>query len=546
MKKLVQLFLFLNLIVFMAGCSIRPVDAPANAFKPAVASELSESKLRVVTWNVEHLAYPIELGCKPRTQAELAALQAYAKGLYADVVGLQEVASMEAVHLLFPADEWQVIMSNRPNSEAYECRGNGFSSTQQKVAFAVRKSLKVVSIEQLTDIALSSPGLRYGLAVSVKHQDQTLDILNLHLKSGCFVDDYSRSESPACQTFAEQVPILDRWIEQREISQSPYMVLGDFNHRISAPYNRLTRTLKINQNGAASTLDITTKDLIGCHPRYPAPIDHIVVGALPTAINATNVVVHPFQDMNEEAMLSDHCAVSVDLLENIPSLSNSVKWLTQSNEYQLITEALYKQATNAILEKTNSSEPWVVVMDIDETILDNSAYQVRLDMTNASYSPQSWDAWVVSSRATLVPGAKAFMESVFAKGGKIALITNRDKERDRYTWENMQALQLPINELNTCLLGRSDADTAAINTSSYLNDKDLRREQISLGTANCFSASKTQRPSWQSPHAILMQIGDNIEDINQVKQQSADAQTLLKRWGDDVFILPNPMYGSWR
>ncbi|MFC7001729.1 hypothetical protein ACFQMB_09560 [Pseudobowmanella zhangzhouensis] len=42
-----------------------------------------------------------------------------------------------------------------------------------------------------------------------------------------------------------------------------------------------------------------------------------------------------------------------------------------------------------------------------------------------------------------------------------------------------------------------------------------------------------------------MQVGDNIEDVEFITQEDADVDALLKRWGGDVIVLPNPMYGSW-
>ena len=313
-------FLGIAIAAVLAGCSLQnsnnSVAAVSSSQGKAASFEIaatSPTSIRVATWNVEHLAYPISMGCKPRTQEELRALKEYATSLDADVVALQEVASSAAVHLLFPENEWQVVMSDRPDSEPYVCRGNRFTSSQQKVAFAVRKSLVVSSSEQVASFGLSSPGLRYGLAISVKKDNELIEILNLHLKSGCFVDDYQRSDSPACQTFAQQVPILDNWIEQREKSKSPYMILGDFNHRLSAPYNRVTQTIKSNQDGTPSSLHITTQNIIGCNERYPAPIDHIIVGALPLSLRSQNVTVHAFNDMKENAMLSDHCAISLEL-----------------------------------------------------------------------------------------------------------------------------------------------------------------------------------------------------------------------------------------
>lgn len=552
MKKWSKTFLCIAAAAFIGGCSQTSAltVVPSNPYNKDFSSHhtiaaTTSPVLRVATWNVEHLAYPIELGCRPRTQKELVALKAYAKGLEADVVALQEVASSDAIHLLFPEDEWQVVMSQRPDSESYECRGNGFMSTQQKVAFAIRKPLMVASIDQVTDFGLNSRGLRYGLAVSVKKGRETIELLNLHLKSGCFVDDYQQSDSSSCQTFAKQVPILDSWIEQREKNQSPYVVLGDFNHRLSAPYNRVTRTIETNENASVSTLDIATRELIGCHPRYPAPIDHIMVGALPSTLKIQNVHVHRFNDMNEDAMLSDHCAVSLELSKHVTPLSTAVKWQTTSQEYQLITEAIYDQASKTVLNNQSSIAPWVVVMDVDETILDNSAYQVWLNNFEAQFTEQSWNDWVKSGQASLIPGAKAFIETVIAKGGKLALITNRNKELDSHTWTNMQALNLPINERNTCLMGRTEADKTSVNNVAYVNDKDLRREQLLIGNPNCFSTSGKAHETWQTSHNIVMHIGDNIEDIDKAQQETPNTKALLKRWGEDVFILPNPMYGSW-
>ena len=171
----------------------------------------------VSSWNVEHLAYPIDLGCRPRTQGELNELKAYADALEVDVIGLQEVASAQAVELLFPSKDWTVIMSERPDTEGYTCRDNGNNSTQQKVAFAVRKGLTVESVEQLDDFGLDNPGLRYGLSidVSISPDLPSVSILNLHLKSGCFVDNHVRADSDSCQTFSKQVPVLDACIDSK-------------------------------------------------------------------------------------------------------------------------------------------------------------------------------------------------------------------------------------------------------------------------------------------------------------------------------------------
>ena len=94
-------------------------------------------------------------------------------------------------------------------------------------------------------------------------------------------------------------------------------------------------------------------------------------------------------------------------------------------------------------------------------------------------------------------------------------------------------------------MGRSKTDSVIDKPNQIINDKDLRRQQINTGKADCYSPNK-KHANWQKPHQIVFQVGDNIEDIGGVTQEDANPAELLKRWADDVIILPNPMYGSWR
>lgn len=534
----------------LLGCNTTPYSTPEKAEETFVPTIPNETALRIATWNVEHLAYPIDQGCRPRTEEELAALQAYARNLKADIVGLQEVASYEAVDLLFPASEWHIIVSERPDSESYECRGSGFSSTQQKVAFAVRKSFDVKKVQQLSEFGLDSRGLRYGLEIDVQTSTSknsaasTISVLNLHMKSGCFVDNYSRKDSDACQTFSRQAPILETWVDQKEQQGAPYFIVGDFNHRLSAPYNHLTQALLTDKKGNRNSLINTGAQLIGCHPYYPAPIDHIFAGNLNSADWQFKTQSVSFDNMQVDAMLSDHCAIVSEVTQNSLDLTNSVKWLTTSKEYQALTRTVYQQARQSLKQIVKPGTPWVVVMDIDETVLDNSAYQVRLDKTGKSYTPTSWAQWVKSEQATLTPGAAEFMKDVVAQGGKLALVTNREARLDAHTWRNLLALELPLTFQNTCLMGRSQIDIDSIDGQNFVNDKDLRRSNISSGKPTCFNPEHMST-NWQTSHSIIMQIGDNIEDFSQVTQEHADIDALLLELNKTFFLLPNPMYGSW-
>ena len=304
MKRTTKAFLLCLGVTGLFSCA---------ATKQLPAVDGSSSELKVATWNVEHLAYPFDTGCKPRTLKEIEQLKAYATALDVDVVALQEVASLQAVSLLFPSDTWQIIMSAREDSEPYVCRGSGNTSTQQKVAFAVRKPLKVNTILPLAELGLNSTGLRYGLEVEVTSELGTVSLLNVHLKSGCFVDNLRRSDRESCETLAQQAPILDEWIEQKEQQGTGYIVLGDFNHRLTAPYNQLLRELSMGTQGNKRSLVNTGAQLIGCHPYYPAPIDHVFIGNFDLNTVSYQTTIKSFENMEADAMLSDHCALTTTL-----------------------------------------------------------------------------------------------------------------------------------------------------------------------------------------------------------------------------------------
>ena len=544
MQNIVRAALLSSCVLATVGCAVSQPKPLAQVSEP-VATAQSLAGLTVVTWNMEHLALPAEGGCRPRQAADFDTLRAYAAGLRADIVALQEVASADAVKAVFPESDWQVIMSARADSPAYECRGSGNLSTPQKVAYAVKKSVPVVQVEQFDALALNNPGLRFGLGLTVSTALGQVELLNVHMKSGCFVDDFSQADSPACQTYAQQAPVLDSWVEQREKAGKPYLVLGDFNHRLSASYNRMTRTLTQNSDGSASSLQITTRDLIGCDARYPAPIDHILAGGWAGDVQVPAAEIHVYENMQRKAMLSDHCPVSLTLKAAPKPLSNAVKWQTTSKEYRVITSAIYQSAAESVRARSLPQTPWVVVMDIDETVLDNSAYQAMRERMGKGYSRESWKDWVISEKASLVPGVAGFIDAVLAGGGKLMLITNRDKSLDGHTWANLLALGLPLSADNTCLVGRRAQDKQAIDHKTIINDKDLRRQQIRQGNPDCLVVDKQMPASWKQPHQILMQVGDNIEDVEFITQEDADVDALLKRWGGDVIVLPNPMYGSW-
>lgn len=281
--------------------------------------------LTLTTWNIEHLAEHNNTGCKPRTDADYAKLRKFAVGLQADVVALQEVESVAAVHRVFPRNQWNVVISARPSSPSYVCRGSERQSTQQKVAVAIRKGVKYKHNRgnQLSALSVGNRGLRHGVVVDLLDTKPATRVLAVHLKSGCFTNNYQEPnpnkayQVKSCATLEKQVPVLREWIKKQWRNPKRALVmLGDFNHQLANKNNTLWTELLELQRDNRGLVNAMAKTR-ACHPKYPKPIDHILMG--PTAYEDYvdgSITVHYFgspSTMEADSMLSDHCPISVKL-----------------------------------------------------------------------------------------------------------------------------------------------------------------------------------------------------------------------------------------
>lgn len=277
-------------------------------------STTSSETLKLVSWNIEHLADEVGKGCKPRSQADYQALANYAATLNADIIALQEVQSEKALKRVFPESQWQSVVSSRPDNEAYECRGHeGLFSTPQRTAFVIKKGINYQAQADFKALALDNPGLRYGTSISLNNGQ--LEILNVHMKSGCFVSDYRKENKKACTMYQQQGPILEKWVNQRVESKQAFVVLGDFNHRLVDQQNRFWQELS-KEDGERILLS-SMQNLQSCHPKYKAPIDHIITGPISTqwiVDGSQNVDAFGKQgELDYKDMLSDHCPISLTL-----------------------------------------------------------------------------------------------------------------------------------------------------------------------------------------------------------------------------------------
>src|ERR1700694_2698101 len=71
-----------------------------------------------------------------------------------------------------------------------------------------------------------------------------------------------------------------------------------------------------------------------------------------------------------------------------------------------------------------AAKPRAIISDIDETLLDNSAYAVHQRLLGHDWDQRSWYEWTARAEADTVPGAVSFLQYAASKGVQVFYITN--------------------------------------------------------------------------------------------------------------------------
>ncbi|HVX88315.1 MAG TPA: HAD family acid phosphatase [Gemmatimonadales bacterium] len=205
-----------------------------------------------------------------------------------------------------------------------------------------------------------------------------------------------------------------------------------------------------------------------------------------------------------------------------------VKYVRDAEEYAVLSRMVYRQAlaalTAAVRERSaRVSGPWAVVLDIDETVLDNSTYELDRASYGLPFENASWNAWVERAEAGVVPGVQTFIAEVRRLGGHVAYISNRDEAVRAATQANLVRFNLWTDLDRLCL----------ITDTSYT--KRVRRAEVADGRGAC---------SWNTPTPVLVYVGDQMGDFPAAGERDVDAGK-DDAFGRRYFILPNPLYGAW-
>ena len=225
---------------------------------------------------------------------------------------------------------------------------------------------------------------------------------------------------------------------------------------------------------------------------------------------------------------------------------NAVSWMQTSAEYAALTTQTYRAVCDMLPaavadpqwtalaggEQSGGFEtlPPAIIADVDETLLDNSAYAARRIRVGGPFDPVMWKTWINEAAATPMPGVDELIDCLAANGVTLIYISNRNHDGERQaTIDNLRSTGFPLPEgAEDRVLLRDDPRGAG----SERSDKGGRRH---------WAATR---------YRVVALLGDNLGDfLDGVKATPAQRAALVEPyndwWGRRWFMFANPSYGSW-
>ena len=212
---------------------------------------------------------------------------------------------------------------------------------------------------------------------------------------------------------------------------------------------------------------------------------------------------------------------------------NAVLWHKTSAEYEAVARQAYATAKEklaiALEDKTwtalaggsaaAGTLPPAVILDLDETVLDNLPFEEHLIANETEYSSKSFQAWCENEKAGAIPGAVDFIRYARERGVTVFFISAREEATRACTKADLERIGAQATNDSELILTGGD-------------EKEPHREAI----------AKT--------HRILLLIGDNLDDFTYGSRLTAAqrrdiAKQYQQFWGQKWIMLPNPMYGHW-
>ena len=204
--------------------------------------------------------------------------------------------------------------------------------------------------------------------------------------------------------------------------------------------------------------------------------------------------------------------------------ASGIQWLINSGEAKALRYQTYNIATERIKQlakEHEGEENLAVILDIDETVLNNYYYLAKKFLDYDDFKDMSFSEWFREESSTLIEGAKSFLNTANELGIKIFYVTNRSYEVEEESINNLLKFNLPY------------ADEEHVLTANETSDKIFRIDSI------------------RENHNVLMYLGDNLGDFPEEfyhksnEERSEIVDNIYDKFGTQYFILPNTIYGDW-
>jgi 5'-nucleotidase (lipoprotein e(P4) family) len=238
-------------------------------------------------------------------------------------------------------------------------------------------------------------------------------------------------------------------------------------------------------------------------PRRSIPLILVISSLLP--LGWSLLPSEPHQDTNR----TEHTVLAIN-------------WYQTAAEFRALSYQAYNVGRIMLDQelKKRSTKKRAVVVDVDETVLDNSPHAARLVFENRGY-PHLWDEWVNAAKAEALPGAVEFLRYAVSNGVDVFYVSNRRVDQIKVTAKNLAACGFP----------------QAVPSHMLFKERESTKEP--------------RRQTILKTHNIILLLGDNLNDFADVfegknVQERAEAVDKLKEeFGRRFIVLPNPIYGDW-
>jgi predicted secreted acid phosphatase len=237
-------------------------------------------------------------------------------------------------------------------------------------------------------------------------------------------------------------------------------------------------------------------------------------------------------------------------LDYDPGKASAENWMNTSEEYQCMTQQVYNHAMEKLpgLVEGEESGSWCAMIDMDETLVSNvnfgemaagapgsdgniadeKSFKQSIRESLSSIPGCTKNSSIALKDGAPLPGAREFTEKVQDEGGKVVIATNRPEWKRENTLENLDNTGIKY-------------DYVIFRDGEYDGDrtKNLRRRDIEEGNLDIPENKNGEVP----PLNIKIAIGDSVHDLYNTEENTFN--DVKDRLGEDMFLIPNPLYGGW-